>query len=74
MRVFYAYRLMWGVAAWVGLLLSVLALALSGVSLLGRAGKSRSAMGRRGALTPDGGHGICGYAAFGSVAGVWVLS
>ena len=26
------------------------------------------------ALTPDGGHGICGYAASGSVAGAWVLS
>ena len=26
------------------------------------------------ALTPDGGHGICGYAASGSVAGVRVLS
>jgi len=28
----------------------------------------------RGALTPGSGHGICGYAASGSVAGVWFLS
>ena len=27
-----------------------------------------------GALTPGSGHGICGYAASGSVAGVWFLS
>jgi hypothetical protein len=26
------------------------------------------------ALPPRSGHGICGYAASGSVAGVWVLS
>jgi hypothetical protein len=26
------------------------------------------------ALTPGSGHGICGYAASGSVAGVWFLS
>jgi len=30
--------------------------------------------GDPGALTPGSGHGICGYAASGSVAGVWFLS